>query len=96
MPAEMSDRERDLHTLRNLIEEAHLLLETVELPENRSKRARELLTSALSLTETIIDTSPAATLGKKGGLKTAERGSDYYRKIAAKRKTKAGGRPRKL
>ena len=90
----MTDRERDLHTLRNLIDEAHALLD-IDLPEGRSVRARELLDSARSLADELIDTSPAAALGKKGGLKTAERGSDYFRKLAAKRKTKAGGRPRK-
>jgi hypothetical protein len=35
------------------------------------------------------------TLGKKGGLKTAQRGPEYFAKIAAMRKTRAGGRPRK-
>jgi hypothetical protein len=40
--------------------------------------------------------NPAAVaLGKMGGDKTAERGSEYFRKIAAKRKTFAGGRPPK-
>lgn len=91
----MTDGERDLHTLRNLIDEAHLLLDTTELPEGRSQRARELLTSALSLADDLIETSPAAALGKKGGLKTAERGPEYFRQLAAKRKKKAGGRPRK-
>lgn len=39
--------------------------------------------------------NPAAVeLGKLGGQKTAERGSDYYSEINAKRKTRAGGRPR--
>jgi len=33
--------------------------------------------------------------GRKGGTKTAERGPDYFRQIAAMRKTRAGGRPRK-
>ena len=33
--------------------------------------------------------------GSIGGSKTAERGPDYYRQIAAMRKTRAGGRPRK-
>jgi hypothetical protein len=36
-----------------------------------------------------------AELGREGGLKTAERGPDYFRKIAAMRKTRAGERPRK-
>jgi hypothetical protein len=40
--------------------------------------------------------NPAAvSLGRMGGNKTAERGSEYFRKIAAKRKTFAGGRPPK-
>jgi hypothetical protein len=34
-------------------------------------------------------------IGKKGGTKTAERGPEYFRQIAAMRKTKAGGRPKK-
>src|SRR5271154_1781505 len=33
-----------------------------------------------------------ATLGSKGGKKTAERGSEYFRQLAAMRKTKSGGR----
>jgi len=37
----------------------------------------------------------AVALGRKGGEATAIRGPDYYRKIAAKRKTFSGGRPRK-
>jgi len=41
----------------------------------------------------LLDQSPAASLGEKGGKATAKRGSDYYRKIAAMRKTHAGGRP---
>lgn len=94
MPAE-NDRERDLHTLRNMIDAAHVLLETTELPDGRSQRAQEILTSALSLADDLIETSPAAALGAKGGKKTAERGPDYYRKIAGMRKKRAGGRPKK-
>ena len=36
----------------------------------------------------------AAKLGSKGGKKTAERGPEYFAKIQAKRKIKAGGRPK--
>jgi len=40
--------------------------------------------------------NPAAVaLGRRGGKATALRGPDYFRKIAAMRKTKAGGRPPK-
>jgi hypothetical protein len=38
----------------------------------------------------------AVWLGRLGGKKTAERGPDYYRNLQAKRKKRAGGRPRKL
>ena len=37
----------------------------------------------------------AVSLGRRGGRKTAEQGSEYFRKVSALRKTKAGGRPRK-
>lgn len=92
----VKDRERDLQALRNLIDEAHTVLTTIDLPQGRAKRAAQLLTSALLLTDDLIAVPPAAvTLGQRGGMKTAERGSDYFRKIAAKRKTHGGGRPRK-
>ncbi len=35
----------------------------------------------------------AVELGRRGGRVTAKRGPDYFRKIAAMRKTRAGGRP---
>jgi hypothetical protein len=45
----------------------------------------------------IPEKNPAAVaLGRKGGLKTKLRGSEYFRKIAAKRKTFAGGRPKSI
>lgn len=94
MPAD-NDRERDLHTLLNLIDEAQALVDSSGLPDDRSKRLREVLSSAAPLAKNLIDTSPAAHLGSKGGKKTAERGPEYYRKIALMRKTNAGGRPRK-
>jgi hypothetical protein len=95
MPA-VKDRDRDLHALRNLIDEAHVVLTTIDLPQGRAKRAAQLLISALALTDDLISQpAPAVTLGKLGGMKTAERGSDYFRKIAAKRKTHGGGRPRR-
>ena len=39
--------------------------------------------------------SAATVLGRKGGSVIAKRGSAYFRKLAAKRKTHGGGRPRK-
>jgi hypothetical protein len=37
----------------------------------------------------------AVALGRKGGKKIAERGSDYFRGLQAMRKTRKGGRPSK-
>jgi hypothetical protein len=37
----------------------------------------------------------AVALGRCGGKKTAERGSEYYKQISAMRKNKKGGRPKK-
>jgi hypothetical protein len=85
----------DLKALYALIFEAKTTVELAKLPEGRSARAAELLTAALALCDDLIQTKPAAALGAKGGKKTAERGPEYFAKIAAMRKTKAGGRPRR-
>ena len=93
MPA--TDREQDLQALRNLIDEAHAVISMLDLPQNRTKRAVQLLTSALALTDDLIALpSTAVSLGQRGGQKTAERGPEYFRQIAAKRKKHAGGRPK--
>lgn len=75
--------------------EAELILSTTELPEGRAEHARELLRSAVALTDALLKVRPAATLGKVGGMKTAERGPEYFKRIAAMRKTRAGGRPKR-
>jgi hypothetical protein len=56
------------------------------------------LRSALVLTDDLLSESKqsaATTLGRKGGSFFVQRGSDYFRKLAARRKTHGGGRPRK-
>jgi hypothetical protein len=88
-------KRNDLRSLRNLISEAQSLLMTSNLPEGRSQRANELLTAAVHLADDLLEQSPAATLGAKGGKATAKRGPDYFRQIAAKRKNFKGGRPPK-
>jgi hypothetical protein len=85
----------DLRALRNLIAEAHDILRTTQLPDKRAERAYELLTAALHLNENLLNASPAATLGSKGGQATAKRGPEYFRKIASMRKENKGGRPPK-
>jgi hypothetical protein len=88
-------KRNDLHSLRNLISEAQTLLMTTNLPEGRSQRANELLNAAIHLADDLLEQSPAAALGAKGGKATAKRGPEYFRKIAALRKNHKGGRPSK-
>jgi hypothetical protein len=88
-------KRNDLQALRNMISEAHTILATTKLPEGRAERAHELLTASLALADDLLTINPAAQLGAKGGTKTAERGPDYYARIASMRKTRGGGRPRK-
>ena len=67
------------------------------LPNNAVVRSRELLDASQALVANLIkqDQLPAAAvLGAKGGSQTAKRGSEYFRQLAAKRKTLGGGRPR--
>ena len=78
-----------------MIAEAELILTTTTLPQGRAERAQELLGAAVKLADHLLTEKPAAILGKSGGLVTAARGSEYFRQIAAKRKKRAGGRPRK-
>jgi hypothetical protein len=85
----------ELESLRNLVLIAQTIISSTKLPEGRSERATEVLSAALALVDDLLKTPAAAALGKKGGIKTAERGPDYFREIAAKRKTKGGGRPKK-
>lgn len=86
----------ELGTLKRLISETDHILSTTDLPENRTAPCRELLKAAIALADDLIaqDKLPAAkVLGRKGGAAIAKRGSEYFRQLAAKRKTRAGGRP---
>jgi hypothetical protein len=94
----MASNRTQLTALRNMLTEADLILSTTELPEGRAVRCRELLVSSLALIDDLLSQAKmpaAAALGRKGGTVTAKRGSDYFRQLAAKRKTLGGGRPRK-
>ena len=95
----MGSNHQELTALKNLLSQADRILETAPaLPENRTGACRELLQSALALTDDLLKhaATPAATLGHKGGSVTAKRhGSEHYRQMAARRKTHGGGRPRK-
>jgi hypothetical protein len=94
-----SDR-ASLVALRELIADTDLTLQTIpDLPQNRTAHCRENLRVALALADDLIKQqrmTAAAVLGHKGGSTTAKKlGSDHYRQMAAARKTRGGGRPRK-
>ena len=94
-----SDR-ASLVALRDLIVDTDLTLETIpDLPQNRTAHCRENLRAALALADDLIKQqrmTAAAVLGHKGGSTTAKRlGVEHYRRMAAARKTRGGGRPRK-
>ncbi len=94
----MATQRTELRSLVNLLSEADLILSTTDLPQGRAVRCRELLRSALALADDLLNQAKlpaAALLGSRGGSQTAKRGSEYFRQLAAKRKTRAGGRPRK-
>lgn len=91
----MARKTTDLKALHEMIEEAHDITRTVVLPDQRSRRLFEILSAALQLSAHLLETPPAATLGAKGGKVTAQRGSDYFRKIAQMRKERKCGRPPK-
>ena len=91
---------RDLKALRKLINQADLSLALV--PDSPSvASARESLNAALALSKDLANRfadplkAGAAAMGAKGGSKTAERGPEYFKQIAAMRKNRNGGRPRK-
>jgi hypothetical protein len=83
-----------------MLSETDLILSTTTpLPENRTPRCRELLGDALALADDLLkqgQVAPAVAMGHKGGSTTARRhGAEHYRMMAASRKTRGGGRPRK-
>jgi hypothetical protein len=94
----MASNRKELTALKNLISETDLILATTKLPENRTARCRELLRAATAIADDLLAQAKmpaAALLGAKGGSVTARKGSDYFRKLAARRKHHRGGRPPK-
>ena len=68
------------------------------MPRGGIESARENLDAARRLAKLLMakpETSAAVELGSLGGKKTAERGPEYFREIASKRKIRSGGRPKK-
>ena len=94
----MSDQRASLLALKRLITQAEMVYSDRAVPAAQRERGAELFTASLALIDDLLShdhSSAAAELGAKGGSQTAKRGSEYFRQLAAKRKTNAGGRPRK-
>jgi len=93
----MATNRGDLRTLKRLMSDTDLISSTtVALPENRTARCRELLKAAMAMTDDLIAHArlpEEEERARKGGLVIAQRGSDYFRQLAARRKTHGGGRP---
>jgi len=90
----MPSKRADLQALKRLIKELERVLRLEPFPPGIKARSEELFRAIYGLTDDLIEKSPASVLGSLGGQKTAERGPEYYRQIAAMRRTKAGGRPK--
>jgi hypothetical protein len=94
----MSAQRASLLALKRLISQAEMVYADRTVPDTVRSRGGELLTAASALVGDLLTQDhslAAAELGAKGGSQTAKRGSEYFRQLAAKRKTRAGGRPRK-
>lgn len=85
----MPSKRGDLQALKRLIRELERVLKLEPLPRGVEKRSEELFRSIYALTDDLIEKSPASVLGSLGGQKTAERGSEYFKQIAALRKTRS-------
>jgi hypothetical protein len=93
----MATERTQLLTLKRTLNQLELVVTSINHPS--VARGCELLSAAQALTSDMLkaDKMPAAAaLGARGGSQTAKRGSEYFRQLAAKRKTNAGGRPRKV
>jgi hypothetical protein len=90
-----STKKQDLKALQRIVSQADLVLGTITDPHPSIKRCRELLQAAVALSKDLAERPPeAVALGAIGGRKTAERGPEYFARIAAMRKNRAGGRPK--
>jgi hypothetical protein len=89
----------DVRALKNMIDQSYWIVSSDPVPKGGIERCRELLATARLLAKDLLGSPtsvPAAILGSQGGKATlAKRGPDYFRKLAGKRKTHGGGRPRK-
>jgi hypothetical protein len=60
-----------------------------------SGQCTPIIDKAIRRLDSLAKRVDPVSIGRKGGTKTAERGPEYFAKIAAMRKTRGGGRPKK-
>jgi hypothetical protein len=95
--------ERDADWVQRLLVQAKNILSSLGRPHSsgptpeEAAKAWNLIDRAEGRISGLITylTLQSVERGRKGGSKTAERGPDYFRQIAAMRKTRGGGRPKK-
>jgi hypothetical protein len=66
----MASNKAELSALKNLLSQTDRILSTTDLPQNRTDRCRELLHSAIAITDDLLkqtELAAAAILGRKGG-----------------------------
>lgn len=76
----------------------HMMNADKALAKGATAQAQAALVSGLETLVALMNAekkSPASQLGALGGTETAKRGPEYFRELAARRKTHGGGRPRK-
>lgn len=91
----MADYQQSIEAVRQSLLQIRELIDMAHVPLDVRARGVELTRTAIALADDLLSMTPAAALGAKGGTKTAQRGPEYFKKIAAQRKTRAGGRPAK-
>ena len=88
---------RDLKALHRLINQADLVLATIDDPYASIASARESLNAALALSKHLAEREPdAAGLGPKAGTVTAQRGPEYYEDRRDRKTAKAEDRASRL
>ncbi len=86
----MNDREHDLHALRTVIEEARNVIMTSGLPQERTRRAMSLLTSALALTDNLISNAPESIGSVPKDRRKDSRGVQHRPRCATARARRGG------
>jgi len=95
-PSKLEEAIAELEAQRKILEDAILFMKRTDGYLNGNRSGAELLRTAPIGTSPEGKPNPAAILGALGGKVTAGRGPEYFARIAAMRKNRKGGRPKKV